>query len=498
MKKGDVVTGTVERIDFPNKAIVDVGEGQYVTVKNLLPGQKVDIRITKKRHGQMEGRLVKQVERGDKEIPSLCPYNHICGGCIYQTLPYEEELKIKESMVQRILKGHVDEADYDGILGSDIITGYRNKMEYTFGNEYKEGPMTLGMHRAGGHVDVIDVPKCQIADEDFGLVLKATVDFFAGRQVPFMNKFTHKGFLRHLVLRKSGNTGEMLVMPVTCSHLAGIPEGEDNIKDDREEIKKLLDDYVNMLCELAPNNDNTGNNGFESIQLKNNRIVGVVHIINDSPADAVICQRSEVLYGRDYFYEELLGLKFKVSPMSFLQNNSRGAEILYSKVREYLNLDEKSKAKVFDLYSGTGTITQVIAPVCESVLGIEIVEEAVESARENARLNGLDNVSFMAGDVWACLQKVEEKPDYIIVDPPREGITPKSLAKILDYNVDRIIYVSCKASSLATDLLMCKERGYRVVKYALVDLFPRTTGIETVCLLVKERGIQDRESHLLL
>ena len=469
MKKGDIVTGVVKRIDFPNKAIVDVGEGQIVTVKNLLPGQKVDIRITKKRHGQMEGRLINLIERSDKEIPSPCPYNDICGGCIYQTLPYEEELKIKEAMVQKILGSHVEEAQYDGILSGDDITGYRNKMEYTFGDEYKDGPMTLGMHRAGGHMDIIDVPKCQIADEDFGKVLKATKEFFSERGIPFMNKFSHKGYLRHLVVRKSGNTGEMMVMLVTCSSLEGI----DYVNNDNEEktIKTLLEDYVNLLCKLK-------------ISLHND-IISIIHITNDSPADAVICQKAEVLYGRDYFYEELLGLKFKVSPMSFLQNNSKGAEVLYSKVREYLNTDNLENARVFDLYSGTGTITQVVAPVCKSVLGIEIVEEAVESAWENAKLNKLDNVSFMAGDVFECLKEVEEKPDYIIVDPPREGITPKSLAKILDYGVDRIIYVSCKASSLANDLVMCREKGYKVVRYAMVDLFPRTTGIETVCMLEK-------------
>ncbi len=491
MKKGDIVTGVVKRIDFPNKAIVDVGDGQYVTVKNLLPGQKVDIRITKKRHGQMEGRLINLIERSDKEIPSPCPYNDICGGCIYQTLPYEEELKIKEAMVQKILGSHVEEAQYDGILSGNDITGYRNKMEYTFGDEYKDGPMTLGMHRAGGHMDIIDVPKCQIADEDFGLVLKATKEFFSERGIPFMNKFSHKGYLRHLVVRKSGNTGEMMVMLVTCSSLEGI----DYVNNDNEEkkIKTLLNDYVNHLCELCgtrgSGSDADGVNadmgGGDFTGGLHNKLVGIIHITNDSPADAVICQKAEVLYGRDYFYEELLGLKFKVSPMSFLQNNSKGAEVLYSKVREYLNTDNLENARVFDLYSGTGTITQVVAPVCKSVLGIEIVEEAVESACENAKLNKLDNVSFMAGDVFECLKEVEEKPDYIIVDPPREGITPKSLAKILDYGVDRIIYVSCKASSLANDLVMCREKGYKVVRYAMVDLFPRTTGIETVCMLEK-------------
>ena len=184
------------------------------------------------------------------------------------------------------------------------------------------------------------------------------------------------------------------------------------------------------------------------------------------------------LYGTDYFYEELLGLKFKISPFSFFQTNSYGAEILYEKAREYIG-DIKGKV-VFDLYSGTGTIAQVLAPVAKQVVGVELVEEAVDAARENARLNHLDNCRFLAGDVLKVLDELEEKPDVIVLDPPREGVHPKALQKILDFQVERIVYISCKPTSLARDLEMFLQKGYAPVKAECVDMFPWTRGVETV------------------
>jgi 23S rRNA (uracil-5-)-methyltransferase RumA len=204
-------------------------------------------------------------------------------------------------------------------------------------------------------------------------------------------------------------------------------------------------------------------------------------------ADVVQSDRTEILYGQDFFYEELLGLQFKVSTFSFFQTNSLGAEVLYNLVREYVgNLQDDKKDKVvYDLYSGTGTIAQLMAPVSKKVIGVEIVEEAVEAARENARQNGLDNCEFIAGDVLKVLDSIEEKPDLIILDPPRDGIHPKALAKIIDYGIDRLVYISCKPTSLVRDLEVFLERGYVLEKASAVDQFPFTTGIETVALLSK-------------
>ena len=218
------------------------------------------------------------------------------------------------------------------------------------------------------------------------------------------------------------------------------------------------------------------------------RFKGVLHTQNDSVADVVKNEGTDVLYGDSYFYEELLGLKFKITPFSFFQTNSLGAEVLYETAREFILGDDKDSLNgktVYDLYSGTGTIAQLMASVCKEVVGVEIVEEAVCAAKENAALNGLDNCKFIAGDVLKVLDEIEEKPDYIILDPPRDGIHPKAIGKIIEYGVDNMVYISCKPTSLARDLQIFMDRGYRVEKICCVDMFPNTYHVETVVLLSK-------------
>ena len=210
-------------------------------------------------------------------------------------------------------------------------------------------------------------------------------------------------------------------------------------------------------------------------------ITGFLHTYNDSVADAVINEKTEIVFGRDYIEEELLGLKFKITTFSFFQTNSLGAEVLYSKARDYVGTT-KDKV-IFDLYSGTGTIAQMLAPVAKKVIGVEIIPEAVEAARINASINGLDNCEFIADDVLNALDNIKDKPDFIVLDPPRDGINPKALKKIIDYGVESMVYISCKPTSLARDLVMLQESGYEVKKGCCVDMFPNTGHVETVVLL---------------
>ena len=212
--------------------------------------------------------------------------------------------------------------------------------------------------------------------------------------------------------------------------------------------------------------------------------MGFLHILNDSLSDVVQSDETRIIYGQDYFYEKLLNLEFKITPFSFFQPNSRGAEVLYSTVRDYIG--DINDMTVFDLFSGTGTIAQVLAPVAKQVIGVEIIEEAVEAAKENAAHNGLSNCKFIAGDVFKVLDEIEEKPDVIVLDPPRDGIHPKALPKILDYGVDKIVYISCKVTSLARDLEMIQARGYEVVKSVAVDQFCQTVHVETMVLLQRK------------
>jgi 23S rRNA (uracil1939-C5)-methyltransferase len=467
MKKGQIVEGMITRIDFPNKGRMESEEGVCV-VKNALPGQKVRAAVNKVRKGKAEGRLLEVLEKAPEERADVCPHFGLCGGCTYLSFPYEKETQIKEEQVRRLLKDVLDRQKqacvWEGMKQSPAIYGYRNKMEFTFGDEVKDGPLSLGMHKRGSFYDIVSVTDCQIVDEDYRRILTATRDFFRAKQeegvpVTFYHRLRHEGYLRHLLVRKAARTGEILVALVTTTQTAGFDE------------EALLSEYRELL--LA--------------QPYQGRIVGILHTKNDSLADVVQSDETETLYGQDFFYEELLGLRFKVTAFSFFQTNSLSAEVLYQTAREYIGqyIGQNGESIVYDLYSGTGTIAQLMAPVAKKVIGVEIVEEAVLAAQKNAELNGLHNCEFIAGDVLKVLDSIEEKPDVIILDPPRDGIHPKALDKIIRYGVEHILYISCKPTSLARDLEVFVERGYEARRAVAVDQFPWTTGIETVCLLSK-------------
>ena len=450
MKKGQIYEGVVEYVAFPNKGVLKV-EDEKVVVKHTIAGQKVSFSISKKRKGKCEGRLLEVLEKSPVEIESPCPHYGICGGCEFQTLPYEEQLKMKEAQVRALLEPVCPEIPFEGIVPSPVHSEYRNKMEFSFGDAYKGGPLSLGMHKRGSFYDIVEVDQCKIVDEDFRAVLTTTLEHFREAGVPFFQKMRHEGYLRHLLVRKAVKTQQILVDLVTST-----------------QMEVDLQPWVDKLLALP---------------LKGS-FAGILHTKNDSLADVVQDQGTDILYGQDFFYEELLGLRFKISPFSFFQTNSLGAEVLYSKAREYIG-DTKDQV-VFDLYSGTGTIAQILAPVAKKVVGVEIIEEAVDAAKVNAGLNGLTNCEFLAGDVLKVLDTIEEKPDFIVLDPPRDGIHPKALDKIIDYGVDRMIYISCKPTSLARDLVVLQERGYQVDRCCCVDMFPNTGNVETVAILSKK------------
>ena len=470
MKKGQICEGYVERLDFPNKGVLSC-EDEKVVVKNVLPGQKISFMITKKRKGKAEGRLLDVLENAPYEIPSVCPHFGVCGGCAYQTLPYDKQLELKKGQVrklltpvfakQALLDGEAELTDeyvnhiFEGIKGSPVQSAYRNKMEFSFGDEVKDGPLSLGMHKRGSFYDIVSVRECQLVDEDYRKILSTTLDYFTQKGTSYYHRMRHEGYLRHLLVRKAQKTGEILIALITTTQ-----EEQD------------LQPYVDALLALP----------------LQGKITGVLHTKNDSVADVVQSDETVLLYGQDYFYEELLGLKFKISQFSFFQTNSLGAEVLYETAREFLgdiSDDGRNDKTVFDLYSGTGTIAQLLAPVAGRVIGVEIVEEAVKAARENAKLNNLNNCEFIAGDVLKVIGDIKEKPDFIVLDPPRDGIHPKALQHIIDYQVDRIVYISCKPTSLARDLDIMIEQGYRMERVVAIDQFPGTVHVETVCLLSK-------------
>lgn len=471
MKKGQVYEGSVVRVDFPNKGIVCVGE-ETAVVKNSLPGQKVKFSVNKVRKGKAEGRLLEVTEKSPLETGRTCSLFGLCGGCTYLSLPYEEQLKVKEEQVKRLLDSVLNKQEeawaFEGIKGSPKAYEYRNKMEFSFGDEYKDGPLALGMHKRGSFYDIVTVADCEIVDADYRLILQTVRDYFAREKVSFFHRMSHEGYLRHLLVRKASRTGEILVALVTTSQDPW--QGETAVEGSLD-VDALITGFKDLLLSLEQDRKLAG------------KFAGILHITNDSIADVVQSDRTELLYGQEYFYEELLGLKFKISTFSFFQTNSYSAEVLYQTARDYVGDLGGSDKTVFDLYSGTGTIAQLMAPAAGKVIGVEIVEEAVEAAKKNAAANGLDNCEFIAGDVLKVLDEVEEKPDMIILDPPRDGIHPKALPKIIAYGVDHIVYISCKPTSLVRDLEVFLENSYCVDKAVAVDQFPWTANVETVVLL---------------
>lgn len=447
MKKGQILEGRIREVVFPNKGIVEVeNEEKPVIVKNGVEGQKIRFSVNKIRKGKCEGRLLEVLEKSPSEIEPACPHFESCGGCTYQNLSYEEQLAMKERQVKALMDGAVrGEYVFEGIKASPKEAAYRNKMEFSFGDEIKDGPLALGLHKRGSFYDIVNVPDCRIVDRDFGRILTCVLEYCQEQGMSFYRRMSHEGYLRHLLVRRGEKTGEILIALVTTT-----------------QADHSLDGFADRLLALP----------------LSGKIAGILHTYNDSLADVVQNDRTEILYGQDYFYEELLGLKFKITPFSFFQTNSLGAEVLYEQARSYVG--ETKDKTIFDLYSGTGTIAQILAPVAKKVTGIEIVEEAVEAAKQNAKLNGLNNCEFIAGDVLKAIDLVEEKPDLIILDPPRDGINPRALRKIIAFQVERMVYISCKPTSLARDLEMLQDCGYEVEKVCCVDMFPATVHVETV------------------
>lgn len=478
LRRKDIAEAVIDRVDYPNKGHFTIPEtGENGQVKNTVPGQKVLFRVFKKHNGHAYGRLISVTERSPLETRSpFCDISDECGGCMYQRLPYDYQLQMKTDQMQKLLAPVLDEDSvFDGIHRSPRETGYRNKMDLSFGDEVKGGPMTLGMHRLGTRYTVLNADTCALAHPDLPKIAACVRTYCAETGLPFFNKVDHIGYFRFLLLRRSETTGEILVCLATSTQ------------------------YTHDFSDLVER--------LRALPLEG-KIVGIWHADDDRFADALLPDALHCLYGTDSFTETILGLTFRVSLFSFFQTNTKGAEVLYETVRSYVNdsgmFESESdgpgagaadantdtgsgrKPVLYDLYSGTGTIGQMMSPAASHVYGIEIVPEAVEAAKKNAALNGLTNCTFIAGDVPEVLPTLPEKPDYLVLDPPREGIHPTALAEIIGYDVPNMVYVSCKATSFVQDMEELKRHGYKIRRWSLVDMFPETVHTELICLLSRE------------
>jgi 23S rRNA (uracil-5-)-methyltransferase RumA len=451
MRRGSDLTLKIEKSQFPSTGI-GYAEDKIIYVKNAFPGQTITGRVKRKREEFAEVKLISVDEKANYEIEAPCPHFGICGGCSSQSIPYEKQLELLSEEVKALFTdADVTTGEYLGIQGSPNQWEYRNKMEFTFGDEAKGAPLSVGMHMRGKSFGIVTVDNCKLVDEDYRTIIRLTEDYFRAQDLTYYKIMKAEGYLRHLVIRKAQNTGELLVNLVTTT-----------------QIDFDLSEYVELLRS----------------QNYNGNLVSILHTENNSLSDAVIPEKVNVLFGKDYIRETLLGLQFNISPFSFFQTNSKGAESLYSIVKDFMG-DSKDKV-VFDLYCGTGTIGQIVAGAANKVVGIELIEEAVEAAKENAKLNGLNNCEFLAGDVAEIIKTVKDKPDIIILDPPRSGVHPKALDYVIKFKAKEIIYVSCNPKTLVEDLKVLTERGYKVVQTKVKDMFPHTPHVETIVKLIKK------------
>ncbi len=448
MKKGETYTLKIEHNKYPNIGVAYY-EGKKVQVKNVLRGQTVSSRISKKRQDRIEGRALEVLQRSDDETASFCEHFGACGGCVFQTLTYDNQLALKTEMVKRLFEDSGLPFPLTSVVASPDVFEYRNKMEFSFGDERKDGPLTLGMHKKNRHHDVVTVEHCHLADSDFRSILAHVLDYAKKMQWPKYNKHSHSGFLRHLVVRKGVFSQEIMVALSASTQFEWDTQA-----------------FVDML---------------KALPLKG-KLASVLFVKNDGLGD-VVSGPVDVIFGKDTIQETLLGLSFDISLYSFFQTNTKGAERLYEEAIQMIpNIEGKL---CFDLFSGTGTIAQIMAQKAKRVIGIEIVKDAVDVAKQNAIQNGLSNCTFLCGDVFQVLSQVDEKPDVIVVDPPRSGMGEKTTLRIAAYNMDEIVYISCNPKTLLEDLMVFQKEGYILENVVLVDMFPWTSGVECVAKIKK-------------
>jgi len=438
---------------YPNYSIAEDEEGKKYRFKGGITGQEVILKAGRKKAGYLKAKLIEIVEKSPLEINNFCEDPNKCSNCKFQNVEYFKELEIKEKMISDLYK-KIDWEKSIKLNPSPAIENYRNKMEYTFGDAYKGGPLVLGNHTIGKFYELVEYGGCQIAHPDFEIIREYTQNFFRDKDFAFYHKSEHTGDLKFFVIRYSFYQKAFMLNLVTPT--------TDKITDD------LLNEYIE---------------GWNGLQLEG-KISSFYHTISDALASAIKPDKISKIWGEDHLTEKINGLIFNISPFSFFQPNPKGAENLYNKALELAgDIDNKT---VYDLYCGTGTISQIFAKKASKVIGVEIVEEAVDKARENAQINGLSNVDFRVNDVLAEIDNLTDHPDIVVLDPPRAGIHHDAIPKICEMEADKIVYISCNPESQVEDLKVFMENGYKIEEIECFDQFPRTMHVEALTLLTRD------------
>ncbi len=465
VKKGQDISVEIEDLAFGGGGISHI-DNFIIFIKNGLPGQKVNARITKVKSSFAEARILKVLKKSPIQHDAPCPYFEYCGGCTFQNLPYDKQLDYLHNQVKQLYRhlGGFGPVKVQASIRSRDIFRYRNKMEFAFSNKrwltgdfenHKPDDFALGLRAPGNFWKAIDLNDCLIAPEETAVVLAAVRNFARKYHMIPYNQKKHEGFLRHLVLRKARNTNQLMINIVTS--------------DDQHRIFQPLIDNLSAIL---------------------NNLTSVVNTISRSLSGTTIGEKQHLLFGKDHILEKLCKLTFKISPASFFQTNTVMAEALYDIVAKYAAL--KTTDMVWDLYCGGGSIALYLAEQAKEVIGFEIVNDAVKDARENSALNQIENVRFVEGDLDKLFQKNPEllddlpRPDVMIIDPPRGGMHPKLIPVVAQLNPKRIVYVSCNPSTQVRDLkMLIEESNYTIDNIQPIDLFPHTPHIEVVTSLIR-------------
>lgn len=465
-KHQDIVLENVliEDVAAEGKALAHV-DGVVIFVPFAVPGDVVDIKVTKKKRNYMEGYVTRIVKESVHRQAPFCQHFGVCGGCKWQPLPYQMQLQAKQAQVydQLVRIGHLDVPELLPIIGSDKTFGYRNKLEFTFSERRwlldgedpesltPEQRLGLGFHVGKFFDKVLDIEKCWLQPSPSNEIRLFIKDYAIKNGLTFFNIREHTGFLRTMVIRTTESGKVMLI--VTFYH------------EDKASREALLD----AVAEKFP------------------QISSLYYVINGKANDSIADQECILYRGEEAIYEQMEGLTFRIGPKSFYQTNTAQALKLYTVARDFAQLD--GSQVVYDLYTGTGTIAQFVSSLAKKVVGVEYVPEAIEDAKENAKRNGIDNCVFYAGDMKDVLNaefiEANGHPNVIILDPPRAGIHPDVAKVILEATPDRIVYVSCNPASQARDLAMlCSD--YEITAVRPVDMFPQTHHVENVVALKRK------------
>lgn len=470
IKKGTQISAVISGISTEGKGIYKTDEGLVIFIEKLIPGDKAIVEITKKKSGYAEAKLIELIEKSETRIEPPCKHFGTCGGCKLQYLPYQNQLDYKHKVVvdafERI--GGFNIPEIPAVIGSDDSYNYRNKMEFSFSDDkwYDVRPeqkplinFALGLHVPRFFTKVLDVEKCFLQSPVSNDILNLTRDFFKAKGISIYSTKTHSGFLRFLIIRQSKNTDDIMLNLVTYDY-----------------DEQLIEEYANLIKTNIP------------------QVSTFINSFSTRKAQVAVGEDSKIIFGDGFIIEKLNNhirdLSFKISPNSFFQTNTLQAGKLYSVGMEFLEPDIDDT--VFDLYCGTGSISLYIADSVKKVIGVELVEDAINNAKENAKINKIENTEFVLSDIKDYIKKENSSGDInlaatkIILDPPRSGLHPDICKILSETSFKKIVYISCNPVTQARDIAaICSAGNYSIEKIQPVDMFPQTHHIENVCLLNK-------------